>query len=116
MEMEKGHTSIRRGVSWSPGSIEETSPGNPKHSWDGMQCIMGDNRIQQRTDEPENKSDEECQSVREGAKGGPCQESDHRCSAHSPFKLQLQRCAAFQPAQAKGQRLYTRKLWRGVSG
>lgn len=37
--------------------IEKTSPGNAKHahSWDRVQCIMGEDRIQHRTDEQENK-------------------------------------------------------------
>uniref|UniRef100_A0A3B4XDU8 Synaptopodin n=1 Tax=Seriola lalandi dorsalis TaxID=1841481 RepID=A0A3B4XDU8_SERLL len=36
---------------------QKTSPGNARHaySWDRVQCIMGEDRIQQRTDEPENK-------------------------------------------------------------
>lgn len=46
---ERGELESRR--------TEKTSPGNAKHAhpWDGVQCIMGEGRIQQRTDEPENK-------------------------------------------------------------
>lgn len=37
--------------------IEKTSPGNTRYaySWDRVQCIMGEDRSQQRADEPENK-------------------------------------------------------------
>lgn len=40
-----------------PGGLEKTSPVNSRRAdqWDRLQCIMGEDRIQQRTHEPENK-------------------------------------------------------------
>lgn len=54
---EDGTRSYQERSKLESGRIEETSPGNTRraHSWDRVQCIMGEDRLQQRTDEPENK-------------------------------------------------------------